>query len=91
MYTRAFRYERADDLGAACAALRRHGEGAKVIAGGQSLLPMINVGLAAPDVVVDISRVAGRPATWGANPSSANASTLSRMVVPASAPAISAP
>ncbi len=58
MYTRAFRYERAGDLQAACAALRRHGEGAKVIAGGQSLLPMINVGLAAPEVVVDISRVA---------------------------------
>lgn len=58
MYTRAFRYERADDLPAACAALRRHGEGAKVLAGGQSLLPMINVGLAAPEVLVDISRVA---------------------------------
>lgn len=57
MYTRAFRYERAGDLASACAALRRHGEGAKVIAGGQSLLPMINVGLAAPEVVVDISRV----------------------------------
>ena len=58
MYTRAFRYERADDLPAACAALRRHGEGARVLAGGQSLLPMINVGLAAPEVLVDISRVA---------------------------------
>jgi aerobic carbon-monoxide dehydrogenase medium subunit len=58
VYTRAFRYERAGDLASACAALRRHGEGAKVIAGGQSLLPMINVGLAAPEVVVDISRVA---------------------------------
>jgi carbon-monoxide dehydrogenase medium subunit len=57
VYTRAFRYERAGDLASACAALRRHGEGAKVIAGGQSLLPMINVGLAAPDVLVDISRV----------------------------------
>jgi carbon-monoxide dehydrogenase medium subunit len=57
VYTRAFRYERADDLASACAALRRHGEGAKVIAGGQSLLPMINVGLAAPEVLVDISRV----------------------------------
>jgi carbon-monoxide dehydrogenase medium subunit len=57
VYTRAFRYERAGDLASACAALRRHGEGAKVIAGGQSLLPMINVGLAAPEVVVDISRV----------------------------------
>jgi carbon-monoxide dehydrogenase medium subunit len=58
VYTRAFRYERAGDLASACAALRRHGEGAKVIAGGQSLLPMINVGLAAPEVLVDISRVA---------------------------------
>ena len=58
MYTRAFRYERADDLPSACAALRRHGEGARVLAGGQSLLPMINVGLAAPEVLVDISRVA---------------------------------
>jgi aerobic carbon-monoxide dehydrogenase medium subunit len=57
VYTRAFRYERAGDLASACAALRRHGEGAKVIAGGQSLLPMINVGLAAPEVLVDISRV----------------------------------
>lgn len=57
MYTRAFRYQRADDLRAACAALRGHGEGAQVIAGGQSLLPMINVGLAAPEVLVDISRV----------------------------------
>jgi aerobic carbon-monoxide dehydrogenase medium subunit len=58
VYTRAFRYERADSLQDACAALRRHGEGAKVLAGGQSLLPMINVGLAAPEVLVDISRVA---------------------------------
>jgi aerobic carbon-monoxide dehydrogenase medium subunit len=57
VYSRAFRYERAGDLQAACAALRRHGEGAKVIAGGQSLLPMINIGLAAPEVLVDISRV----------------------------------
>ena len=44
-----------------------------------------------PITVVAISRVAGSPATCGANPSSANASTLSRMVTPASAPAISAP
>ena len=44
-----------------------------------------------PITVVAISRVAGSPATCGANPSSANASTLSRIVTPASAPAISAP
>ena len=56
VYTRAIRYEPAESLQDACDALRRNGEGAKVIAGGQSLLPLINVGLAAPEVVVDISR-----------------------------------
>src|SRR6516162_2956533 len=41
--------------------------------------------------VVAISRAAGSPATCGANPSSPNAATLSRMVTPSSAPATSAP
>ena len=44
-----------------------------------------------PITVVAISRVAGSPATCGANPSSENAATLSRTVTPASAPATSAP
>ena len=43
-----------------------------------------------PITVVAIARAAGRPATCGANPSSPNASTLSRIVTPASAPATSA-
>lgn len=57
MYSRRFQYVRAQSLGDACDMLRRHGDGAKVIAGGQSLLPMVNVGLVTPEVVVDISRV----------------------------------
>ena len=36
MYTRAFSYERAEDLESACDALRRHGEDAKVIAAGRA-------------------------------------------------------
>lgn len=40
-------------------ALARHGEEAKVLAGGQSLVPMLNFRLARPAVVVDINRVAG--------------------------------
>jgi len=36
-------------------ALARHGEDAKVLAGGQSLLPMLNMRLARPAVVVDIN------------------------------------
>jgi len=61
MFTRPFGFERAGRLADACELLRAHGEGAKVIAGGQSLLPLVNLGLAQPDVVIDISRAdAGR-------------------------------
>jgi len=56
MFTRPFRFERADRLTDASDLLRRHGDDAKVIAGGQSLMPLINLGLAAPQVVIDISR-----------------------------------
>jgi CO/xanthine dehydrogenase FAD-binding subunit len=61
MFTRAFRFERAGRLADACDLLRQYGEGARVIAGGQSLMPLVNLGLAQPEVVIDISRVsAGR-------------------------------
>jgi len=64
VFTRPFRYERAGQYIDACDLLRAHGEDAKVIAGGQSLLPMINLGLVQPEVVVDISRLAeGRDIT----------------------------
>ena len=39
--------------------LGRHGYDAKVLAGGQSLMPMMNLRLARPAVVVDINRVEG--------------------------------
>jgi CO/xanthine dehydrogenase FAD-binding subunit len=57
VYSRRFDYVRAESLNDACDALRLHGEGAKVLAGGQSLLPLVNVGLVVPSVVVDISRL----------------------------------
>jgi carbon-monoxide dehydrogenase medium subunit len=61
MFTRPFSFERADHWAGACDLLRQHGEGAKVIAGGQSLMPLVNLGLVQPEVVIDISRaVAGR-------------------------------
>jgi aerobic carbon-monoxide dehydrogenase medium subunit len=64
VFTRAFRYERAERYSEACDLLREHGEEAKVLAGGQSLLPLINLGLVQPGVVVDISRLAeGRELT----------------------------
>lgn len=39
--------------------LAEHGDDAKLLAGGQSLMPMMNMRLATPQVLVDINRVAG--------------------------------
>jgi aerobic carbon-monoxide dehydrogenase medium subunit len=51
-----FDYVRADDAESALAALREHGDEAKLLAGGQSLLPLMKLRLAMPTVVVDVSR-----------------------------------
>ena len=51
-----FDYVRADSVGAALAALGEHGDEAKLLAGGQSLLPLMKLRLAVPSVVVDVSR-----------------------------------
>lgn len=52
-----FDYVRADSADAALAALGQHGDEAKVLAGGQSLLPLMKLRLATPSVVVDVSRL----------------------------------
>jgi aerobic carbon-monoxide dehydrogenase medium subunit len=57
MFAKPFRYRRADSLAAAADALREAGGGAKVIAGGQSLLPMMNLGLLDLEAVIDVSHV----------------------------------
>ncbi len=50
-----FEYEVASTVGEAIELLGRYGEGAYLIAGGHSLIPMMKLRLAAPEVVVDIS------------------------------------
>ncbi len=52
-----FDYVRATSVADAVAALREHGEDAKVLAGGQSLIPLLRLRLAYPSVVVDMGRV----------------------------------
>ena len=47
--------------------LEQHGYDAKVLAGGQSLMPMMNLRLARPAVVVDINRVEGLSGIAGDN------------------------
>jgi aerobic carbon-monoxide dehydrogenase medium subunit len=54
-----FRYADPGTLDEALAVLSAEGEGAKVLAGGQSLLPLLSMRLAAPTTLVDINRVPG--------------------------------
>lgn len=55
----AFEYERAATVEAALGLLGEHGDEAKLIAGGHSLLPLMKLRLATPAVLIDIARVAG--------------------------------
>lgn len=57
MKAAAFEYVAAKRLDEALAALADGGEEARVIAGGQSLGPMLNLRLATPSILVDIRRV----------------------------------
>lgn len=54
-----FDYERATSIDDAIALLERHGEDARLIAGGHSLLPMMKLRLAVPEVLIDVNDVAG--------------------------------
>jgi len=54
-----FAYARPASLAEALALLAEHKGDARVLAGGQSLVPMMNFRVAAPKVLVDINRIAG--------------------------------
>jgi carbon-monoxide dehydrogenase medium subunit len=53
----AFDYEVASSAGHAVSLLGEHGEDAKLLAGGHSLLPLMRMRLAAPSVLIDIGRI----------------------------------
>ncbi|MGH9038261.1 MAG: FAD binding domain-containing protein, partial [Acidimicrobiia bacterium] len=52
-----FRYERPSSLEEALSLRREHGDEARPLAGGQSLVPMLNMRLARPAVLVDLNRL----------------------------------
>ncbi len=54
MKASAFDYARATSVDSALRLLAEHGQAAKVLAGGQSLMPAMNLRLISPDFVVDI-------------------------------------
>jgi 2-furoyl-CoA dehydrogenase FAD binding subunit len=57
MKPRRFDYVRPDNVAEALALLAEHGEDAKVMAGGQSLMAMLNLRLLEPAVLIDIARL----------------------------------
>lgn len=57
MIPAAFDYVRADSTDAAVALLTEHGDEAKLIAGGMSLLPLMKLRLAVPSVLIDVGRL----------------------------------
>jgi carbon-monoxide dehydrogenase medium subunit len=59
MIPRPFEYIRASTLSDAISFLEKHEGEAKVLAGGQSLIPLMKLRLASPSYVVDINRVPG--------------------------------
>lgn len=59
MYPRAFRYHRAGSLQEAVTMLSELGEEAKILAGGQSLIPLMKLRFASPRHLVDLNFVPG--------------------------------
>ena len=59
MFPSDFEYLAPSTLEEALAALAERPDDAKVLAGGQSLLPILNMRLAAPGHLVDINRIPG--------------------------------
>jgi carbon-monoxide dehydrogenase medium subunit len=59
MYPRAFRYHRASSLKEAAALLAQIGDGAKLLAGGQSLIPLMKLRFANPPDLVDLNFIPG--------------------------------
>src|SRR3984957_1172942 len=58
MKASAFSYARATSVVNAIELLAAHGDGAKVLSGGQSLMPAMNLRLISPELIVDIGDIA---------------------------------
>jgi aerobic carbon-monoxide dehydrogenase medium subunit len=58
MIPQSFEYYRPGTLPEAVALLQQHGDAAKILSGGQSLIPMMKVRLARPEYLIDINQIA---------------------------------
>ena len=55
----SFEYLRPKSISEAIQMLQQHGDDAKILSGGQSLIPMMKLRLARPGILIDINRIAG--------------------------------
>ena len=55
----SFAYAKPRTLAEALELLARHGEGARILAGGQSLIPTLNMRLSSPEILIDITGLPG--------------------------------
>ncbi len=59
MYPSRFRYEAPRSIAEAISLLQGGGDDAKVLAGGQSLVPLMKLRFASPELIVDINNLPG--------------------------------
>jgi aerobic carbon-monoxide dehydrogenase medium subunit len=59
LFPRSFEYVSPTSVNDAIALMKEYGDKAKLLAGGQSLIPLMKLRLATPQVVVDLNRVSG--------------------------------
>lgn len=57
MIPQSFEYLRPESVREAISLLQQHGDGAKILSGGQSLIPMMKMRLARPEYLIDINRI----------------------------------
>ena len=57
MITGSFQYHCPDSLAAVTALLAEHGDDARVLAGGHSLIPMMKLRMAAPEHLIDLKGI----------------------------------
>src|SRR5260370_16620519 len=57
MIPQSFEYLRPESVREAISLVQQHGDGAKILSGGQSLIPMMKVRLARPEYLIDINRI----------------------------------
>ena len=83
-----FAYHRTHSVGEAVALLAELGDEAKILAGGLSLVPMMNFRLARPSALIDVTRVEGLSYLRADNGLRIGALTTHRMVETSRDPAV---